>query len=406
LPQSTFFPATVSTNLLFFEKGEPTKEIWYYEHRLPEGQKSYSKTKPIQFNEFKPLIKWWNDRQENEIAWNVKVKDLSNWDLDIKNPNRENVEYDSSNDIYDIVKQADEKYSTLIDDLYNELLIEYQNSVFNEIVGNRKDLLKNIDFIKLLRQSILQEAIQGKLTAEWREQNPNTESASELLIRIKAEKEKLVKEKKIKKEKPLPPILENEIPFELPKGWVWCRLGDACEIIMGQSPEGDSVNISKDGMEFHQGKIFFTDEIIAKSNQTTNQIKKIAPENSVLLCVRAPVGKVNITDREICIGRGLCALKTDPFIGFKFLYYLIATLENSFISKAKGSTFTAISLDIIKNEIIALPPLSEQQAIVTKVETLLEKCSRLQMEIENLNRYSKDLLQALFSETFENKKGK
>ncbi len=68
LPQSTFHPATVSTNLLFFQKNTPTKEIWYYEHRLPEGQKSYSKTKPIHFDEFAPMIKWWNKRQENEVA--------------------------------------------------------------------------------------------------------------------------------------------------------------------------------------------------------------------------------------------------------------------------------------------------------------------------------------------------
>lgn len=87
LPQSTFFPATVSTNLLFFEKGKPTKEIWYWEHKLPEGQKSYSKTKPIQFEEFKPLIDWWHKREENEQAWKIKVEDLKEWDLDIKNPN-------------------------------------------------------------------------------------------------------------------------------------------------------------------------------------------------------------------------------------------------------------------------------------------------------------------------------
>jgi type I restriction enzyme M protein len=85
LPQSTFFPAAVSTNLLFFTKGTPTKEIWYYEHKLPEGQKSYSKMKPIHFDEFKPLIEWWGNRQETDLAWQVKVKDLKNWDLDIKN---------------------------------------------------------------------------------------------------------------------------------------------------------------------------------------------------------------------------------------------------------------------------------------------------------------------------------
>lgn len=90
LPQSTFHPATVSTNLLFFEKGSPTKEIWYYEHLLPEGQKSYSKTKPIQFDEFIPIIDWWNERKENEVAWKVKIGDLKRgFDLDVKNPHRE-----------------------------------------------------------------------------------------------------------------------------------------------------------------------------------------------------------------------------------------------------------------------------------------------------------------------------
>jgi type I restriction enzyme M protein len=89
LPQSTFFPATVSTNLLFFEKGSPTKEIWYYEHRLPEGQKSYSKTKAIQFEEFASMIKWWGKRKESDVAWKVKVEDLKRgFDLDIKNPHR------------------------------------------------------------------------------------------------------------------------------------------------------------------------------------------------------------------------------------------------------------------------------------------------------------------------------
>jgi type I restriction enzyme M protein len=93
LPQSTFFPATVSTNLLFFQKGTPTKEIWYWEHRLPEGQKSYSKTKAIQFDEFAPLIEWWDKREESEVAWKVKVSDLKRGlDLDVKNPHREEEE--------------------------------------------------------------------------------------------------------------------------------------------------------------------------------------------------------------------------------------------------------------------------------------------------------------------------
>ncbi len=118
MPQSTFFPATVSTNLLFFEKGEPTEDIWYYEHRLPEGQKSYSKTKPIQYEEFAPLMQWWNDRKESDVAWKVNVKDLVNWDLDIKNPvkKEEVVEY-SSDELIEQLEQSFARCGELLKEL-------------------------------------------------------------------------------------------------------------------------------------------------------------------------------------------------------------------------------------------------------------------------------------------------
>jgi type I restriction enzyme M protein len=101
LPNSVFQPyATVATNLLFFTKGEPTKEIWYYEHRLPEGQKAYSKTKSIQLKEFEPIKKWWNNRKESDISWKVDIQTIidSNYDLDIKNPVKveEEIEHSSS----------------------------------------------------------------------------------------------------------------------------------------------------------------------------------------------------------------------------------------------------------------------------------------------------------------------
>ena len=95
LPNSVFQPyASVATNLLFFEKGKPTKEIWYYEHKLPEGQKSYSKTKPIRLEEFDPIKKWWNNREENGNVWKVPVEEIkeNGYDLDIKNPNVEEEE--------------------------------------------------------------------------------------------------------------------------------------------------------------------------------------------------------------------------------------------------------------------------------------------------------------------------
>ncbi|MBI1763891.1 MAG: N-6 DNA methylase [Acidobacteria bacterium] len=92
LPNSVFQPyATVATNLLFFDKGTPTREVWYYEHRLPTGQKSYSKTKTIRLEEFTPIREWWDDRKESEVCWRVHIETIKarNYDLDIKNPNRQ-----------------------------------------------------------------------------------------------------------------------------------------------------------------------------------------------------------------------------------------------------------------------------------------------------------------------------
>ena len=123
LPQSTFHPATVSTNLLFFEKGTPTKEIWYYEHRLPEGQKSYSKTKGIQFSEFAPMIKWWNKRKKSDVAWKVKVEDLKKgFDLDVKNPTTSGFENElTANEILIELRKSLEKATKSLEKLTTEL---------------------------------------------------------------------------------------------------------------------------------------------------------------------------------------------------------------------------------------------------------------------------------------------
>lgn len=89
LPNGVFNPYTsIKTNLLFFTKGEPTKEIWYYEHPYPKGYKSYSKTKPIKIDEFEAEKAWWNNREENQFAWKVSVEDIkaNGYNLDIKNP--------------------------------------------------------------------------------------------------------------------------------------------------------------------------------------------------------------------------------------------------------------------------------------------------------------------------------
>ncbi len=121
LPNSVFQPyATVATNLLFFEKGKPTKEIWYYEHNLPEGQKSYSKTKLIRREEFNPIETWWNNRVENEQAWKVPIKTIieRGYDLDIKNPAQKEEEHEySSKELIQMLETSFAKSNKLLSQL-------------------------------------------------------------------------------------------------------------------------------------------------------------------------------------------------------------------------------------------------------------------------------------------------
>lgn len=125
LPNSVFAPyATVATNLLFFTKGEPTKEVWYYEHTLPKGQKSYSKTKPIKIDELKLIGDWWENRNETDISWKVSIEKIRErgFDLDIKNPNRR-------------VEESEKNTLEVISDLEASLSISAQilNELKNEL---------------------------------------------------------------------------------------------------------------------------------------------------------------------------------------------------------------------------------------------------------------------------------
>lgn len=254
-----------------------------------------------------------------------------------------------------------------------------------------------------LKNSILQMAVQGKLVP----QDPNDEPASVLLERIRAEKEQLIKEKKIKKEKnpsvifrgadnlPYekvgknePVCIADEVPFEIPDSWEWVRLGTVFNIEMGQSPAGNTVSSNKDGIEFHQGKVHFGEIFLQESGQYTSDPKKYAEQNSVLLCVRAPVGKVNITRRKICIGRGLCAILPFADMPLMFLYYLLEAYENIFVKQATGTTFIAITAETVKNQLIPLPPLEEQKRIADKISELyvpLKKYGDVESETRMLN---------------------
>ena len=234
-------------------------------------------------------------------------------------------------------------------------------SKYDILIDSLKQNITDIqNLIAYTKSKILDLAIHGKLVL----QDPNDEPAIELLKRINPD---------------FTPC-DNGHSRKLPQGWAYCQLSNVLKITMGQSPKGDSLN-NKRGIEFHQGKICFSDKFLLESGIFTNEPTKIAEPNSILLCVRAPVGVVNITKNQICIGRGLCALT--PFEGnVDFYFYLLQTLQDSFDNQSTGTTFKAISGEIIRNENIILPPLAEQQRIVQKIEELFHVFDNIQNALE------------------------
>lgn len=239
------------------------------------------------------------------------------------------------------------------------------------------------DGIKKLRELILSLAMKGKLVP----QNPKDQPASELLKEIEKEKERLVKEgntsaslsARIKKQDALPAIKPEEIPYELPKGWEWIKLGECTLITMGQSPDSRYYNEKGDGIPFFQGKSEYG-VLYPTPRKWCTRPEKIAQENDILISVRAPVGPTNICKTESCIGRGLSAIsmlgKSEVFY---FLYFFRA-FEKHIASFGTGSTFSAITLKVLQNLLVPLPPLAEQKRIVEKIDQLMSLCNKLEAE--------------------------
>lgn len=236
--------------------------------------------------------------------------------------------------------------------------ISYWLGFINTLESNLNNLQLTI---KQIKNKILDLAIHGKLV----HQDPNDEPASELLKRINPKTEI---------------ISDNGHYQKLPEGWCECCFDDIFNIKMGQSPNGSSIN-HQQGVEFHQGKILFGDKYLKQSDMFTDAPTKLAMPNSLLLCVRAPVGVVNITQREICIGRGLCSLKPNAAINLDYAYHALTTYQSDFESKSTGSTFKAISGSIIRNEVFALPPLQEQYRIVTKIEDIFAQLDAIEASL-------------------------
>lgn len=247
-----------------------------------------------------------------------------------------------------------------------------------------------------LKNSILQLAVQGKLVP----QDKNDEPASELLKRIQAEKERLIKEGKIKKEKALPPIAEEELPFDIPQSWEWVRLNELAFITSGGTPSRTNstywngnipwVKISDISSKYVEN----TEEYITLDG-LNNSSAKIFPKGTLLYTIFATIGTVGILNIEAATNQAIAGINFYGEFNLDYMYYVAVGLKELLVAKGKGMAQMNINQSILKSTPIPIPPLAEQQRIVDKIEELLpliEEYGKAEAHLKELNADFPDML--------------
>jgi len=275
---------------------------------------------------------------------------------------------------------------------------------------------KQLELIALIRQSILEEAVEGKLTPEWRREYPELISgenhASKLLERIKFEKERLIREGQIKKEKPLAQINSDETPFNLPEGWIWCRLGDICEIKRGVNPQYCEISeysiLNQKCVRWNQVELQWAKPVIPKWFQDLDN-NNLTRLNDVLVnsTGEGTIGRAGLVrSSEIGLPFDTHVLRVSTFDGAisSYLMYFINSVHGqNQISQSKGAKTTKqteLGVNNLRSLIIPLPPSTEQEAIIGKVEKFLVVIDEFEKQISDRKNLSEMLMQMILREAF------
>ena len=231
-----------------------------------------------------------------------------------------------------------------------------------------------------MQKSVLQMAIQGKLVP----QDPSEGTGEELYKQIQAEKAKLIKEGKIKKEKPLPEIAEDEIPFEIPDSWKWVRMNEIIDVRDGthDTPKYVSIGVplvtSKNLID---GKIDYdTAKNISIEDAKAINLRSNVDNGDILFAMIGTIGNPVLVekDREFCI-KNMALFKpiSHSFFDMQYLLYFLKRAQDDMKKIANASVQSFVSLTLLRNYLIPLPPFAEQKRIVAKLEEILPLCERL-----------------------------
>ncbi len=256
-----------------------------------------------------------------------------------------------------------------------------------------------------IKQQILSLAIRGKLT----DQRPEDGTAEELYHAILAERKRLIKAGKLKKEKPLPPIVEEEIPFDIPKNWKWVRLGEIGSWSSGATPLrsnpeyfGGNIPWLKTG-DLTDGLVDDVPEYITEKALNETSVK-LQPAGAVLIAMYgATIGKLGILTRPMTTNQACCACIPHNGIDRKFLFYFLMASRQKFIERGEGGAQPNISKEKITAFLLPLPTLPEQERIVEKLEAIMTALQDLETAQQRAQSIKRELRKSLLQEAIQGK---
>ena len=272
------------------------------------------------------------------------------------------------------------------------------------------EIEKQKSYAKQLRQNILQEAIEGKLTADWRKQHPVQKGnpdydAQALFDKIQAEMSEAKSTKKS-----LAPISKDEIPFEIPTGWKWVKLGEICEKITDGTHK--TPKYTNSGVKFVSAKDIYNKELdfshckYISENEHRELYKRCNPEyNDLLISKSGSIGTVTLNNvkYEFSLFESLALVKYNQKLMLpKFMQYAVQYICNNLTaSDIKGVCVKHLHLNVLSSQILSVPPLAEQKEIVARVEQLLQTITQLETQIATRETTTKQLMQSILKDAFE-----
>ena len=401
LPTGIFYANGVKTNVLFFDKGEPTKDIWVYDYRT--GVKHTMATKPMARAHLQEFVDCYcaGHQQDRQPTYDPETNPNGRWrcfsaqevaareDLNFKWIDFTEEDDRSVSDILDemqsaaeglthIVKKARKRLGLLSDDEVQDIettpeIDDTAATLYTQFINN----------VASLKNKLIEAAIQGKLT----EQLPEDGTAEELYQQIQQEKAAQEKAGKIKKSKPLPPVTEEEKAFEIPEKWKWVRFSDLM-LNISTGPFGSMLHKSDyvnngipliNPMNIVGGRIIPSDKMMVSEESRLRLASYVLHEGMIVMGRRGEMGRcaiVNQNENGWLCGTGSFFMEPSNCILVQYVIVLLSTIyaKTYLGGQSIGMTMSNLNHTILTKMPVPLPPLAEQNRIVAKLEELLPLC--------------------------------